>query len=456
MEHKWLWRERGVPVSEIWAKLKAAAAKNISYEQNPVLGFPGTTPLRDALDVHRWFAGGQPNNIGYHTTGTPAEFGFPGTQELEREFIYYLAGLVGAADPEKDVDGYICMGGTEGNDHGLWLGRNRLRGKGHAGKRGIVVLASFLSHYSIYKHFGRLFSNELSDGRDVDVLQELPVNSRGEVDAGIVDRAVREFHSNGYRGFLLVLTAGTTNMGSVDRVEEICDAVAVLKRTLGIRAHIHVDAAYGGFVLPFLEPDLKFGFHNQLVDSVVVDAHKMGYAPYSAGVFLCRKGLLAHTTTPAVYLGGHFDSTVCGSRSGAIAAACWTLTQVMGREEYEAKLRECMANLEYLRERLRELNRNGEERVRFYPARMNIQAAWVDEEIKLALDAPGSDGRSLRAKFCIPEDMLPADLTNLAWDGRVVVRDAPVVRFMAMPHLSKSKIDEFMDELMARVAQFVH
>ena len=276
MSSKWTWRKRGVPISEAQGKLDTADADNVSYERDPVLGFPGTTPHPDALDVHCDFAGSHANNIGHHTNpGKSAERGFLGTQKLEREFIYTLADLMGAADPEKDVDGYICMGGTEGNDHGLWLGRNKLRSVPPAGPtKSIVVLTSFLAHYSIKKHFERLFNTQDYD-TDADILQELPTDKNGELDPSVVEERIRGLRRGGHSRFLLVLTAGTTNMGSVDPIAEICEVLQVLRDELHIDTYVHVDAAFGGFVLPFLEPDLKFGFQNPLVDSMVVDAHKI-------------------------------------------------------------------------------------------------------------------------------------------------------------------------------------
>lgn len=451
--NRWSWRERGVHLEDIQNRLAAAIAKSISYENDPVMGFPGTTPLATVLDVHRQFAGGHPNNIGHHTGDHPAEFGFEGTQELEREFIYTLANLVGAEDPERDVDGYVCMGGTEGNDHGLWLARNKLRFVPPAGpSNGIAVITSFLSHYSVDKHFGRLFNTQVGDV-DVDVLIKLPTDKKGELDPQVVEQKIRELRRKGYSRFLLVLTAGTTNMGSVDPTYEICDMLSVLREELHINTHVHVDAAFGGFVIPFLEPETRFGFHHPLVDSMVVDAHKMGYTPYSAGVFMCRKGELKHTEVPAQYLGGHSSFTVCGSRSGAIGAACWSLTQLVGREELRATLQQCMENLAYLREILQAFNCKGKVRVKFYPTRMNIQAVWVADDILHAItETKDANGKTIQSRFCIPDELLPSDLTNPTWEGNVMVRDMPVIRFTAMPHLTRSKIDHFMDELMARVA----
>lgn len=452
MREKWSWRERGVSEEEIEDRIKAAIKANVSYAEDRVLGFPGTTPLPEILNIHRRFAGEHPNNIGHHTKKSSAEFGFEGTQELERDFIYTLAHLVGAVDPEKDIDGYICMGGTEGNDHGLWMGRNKLRSVSPTGfMNGIAVLTSFLSHYSVDKHFERLF-NPQGQHSNRDILVNLPTDTKGELNPLVVEKEIRELQRNGCSRFLLFLTAGTTNMGSVDPVAEICELLESLRSELNIQTYVHVDAAFGGFVLPFLEPELEFGFQNQLVDSMVVDAHKMGYALYSAGVFICRKGLLDYTTVSATYLGGHKSTTICGSRSGAIAAACWALTQLKGREELGAILQDCMTNLEYLRGRLQELNIDGQAHVKLFPARMNIQAVWVDEGILKILDAVPDGGKSMRDRYCIPTDDFPSDLTKLIWRNKLMVRELKVIRFTVMPHVTRQKIDLFIDELKAKRA----
>lgn len=453
MSSKWSWRKQGLSKKEIQDSIDAAIKDNINYNgKDPVLGFPGTTPLPEILDIHRKFAGEHSNNIGHHTGEKPPEKGFDGTSRLEKEFVFTLANLVGADDPENDIDGYICMGGTEGNDHGLWLGRNKLRDVPPSGStKGIAVLTSFLSHYSVDKHFARLFNTQ-GDDINADILVKLPTDTKGELDPHVVEEQIRELRQNGYSRFLLFLTAGTTNMGSVDPVAEICELLESLRSELNIQTYVHVDAAFGGFVLPFLEPELKFGFHNQLVDSMVVDAHKMGYAPYSAGVFLCRRGWLEYTTVSAPYLGGHKSTTICGSRSGAIAASCWALTQLKGREELEAILQDCVKNLEYLRGRLQELNIDGQVRVKLFPTRMNIQAVWVDEEILKILNAAPKGGKSMCERYCIPDDDFPADLTKLTWKGKLMVRELKVIRFTVMPHVTREKIDLFIDELKAKMA----
>ncbi|MDO8557550.1 MAG: hypothetical protein Q7R98_03785 [Candidatus Jorgensenbacteria bacterium] len=111
-DDNWHWRwmpKNGISHSEINSRLEHALETCIQYGggKHPVLGFPGTTPAKIALEAHVKFAERQPNNLGYHTKEIPSEIGFEGTQILERDFIYGIAEMLGVCDPEKNIDGYI-------------------------------------------------------------------------------------------------------------------------------------------------------------------------------------------------------------------------------------------------------------------------------------------------------------------------------------------------------------
>jgi glutamate/tyrosine decarboxylase-like PLP-dependent enzyme len=455
---QWSIRKQGMALPEIWQRLEETSEQNINYDTDPILGFPGTPPTEASVIALEMFSSTHPNNIGCHTQDKSAERGFEGTQGMERELIYTIATLVGSTNPEVEVDGYVCKGGTEGNDHGMWLGRNKLLSTRIAeGRYGIAVLTSLLGHYSVEKCFGRLFPNP--PGMDGHTFRALLPNGDGELTAPVVEGAIRQLHSNGYRRFLLVLTAGTTNLGSVDRIPEISALLKTLEGELGIVAHVHIDAAFGGFVLPFLEPDYPFGFQNVEVDSVSVDLHKMGYAPYSSGVFLCRKGMLRHTTTDATYLASHKDSTVCGSRAGAVVAAGWASINSLGWAGYQKRIHYCMSLKDYLREQLGVFNRGeSSPRVKFYPSRMNVLAVWFSDDLREAMKAedPLREKNSLMDRFCIPDDNhFPKEPGGTSWD---VGPDSKVsvFRFVLMPHVTHDKIDQFVGEfknrLLARAA----
>ncbi len=441
-ESDWRFPEKGTPYAELEETLQAQLARNIDYEKDVVLGFPGTTPLPEAVKAFGMFIASHPNNIGLHTLEGASERGFDGTQLLEKEAVYMAAHLVGAREPETEIDGYICSGGTAGNDHGLWLGMQKLMCEAVEGKQGITVIASNMGHYSIVKNYGRLLQNGMLRKDDHQLLV-LTTNSVGELTPDIVEAQITECLETGYRRFFLVLTAGTTNLGSVDQIEAINNRLLDLQDgEPNLKVHIHVDAAFGGFVLPFTEPELRFGFENPLVQSIIIDAHKMGYAPYPAGIFLARKGLLdKHCVTEAPYIKGHNDYTVCGSRPGTSAAAVWTAFRTLGREGYAKRIQECMENMGYLRAELQKFNQPGNTNVSFYPARMNIQTVQfslaMTQAFRYACATYGKD-------LCLPDMAnFPVHLISspiMAQNGGGITAH----RFLATPTLTREKIDIFL------------
>src|SRR6478736_5690022 len=136
--------------------------------------------------------------------------------------------------------------------------------------------------------------------------------------------AVEELCRSGRVG-TVVVTAGTTGTGTVDRVERAVQ----LRERYGIR--IHVDAAYGGFftLLDELVPVASFKAIADC-DRVVVDPHKHGLQPYGCGAVLFRDpgvGRLYKHDSPYTYFTSaelHLGeiSLEC-SRAGASAAALW-------------------------------------------------------------------------------------------------------------------------------------
>src|SRR3954453_11505705 len=123
----------------------------------------------------------------------------------------------------------------------------------------------------------------------------------------------------------IVVTAGTTGLGTVDAVEE----AVRWREEHGVR--VHVDAAYGGFftLLDELVPVASFRAIAD-ADSVVVDPHKHGLQPYGCGAVLFRDpgvGRLYKHDSPYTYFTSgdlHLGeiSLEC-SRAGASAAALW-------------------------------------------------------------------------------------------------------------------------------------
>ncbi|MDH3367040.1 MAG: pyridoxal-dependent decarboxylase, partial [Gemmatimonadota bacterium] len=108
----------------------------------------------------------------------------------------------------------------------------------------------------------------------------------------------------GYRPFMVVASAGTTNTGAVDDLRGLADLAAT--------EHLwyHVDAACGGF-FALTERGRRVLAGMERADSVTLDPHKGLFLPYGTGSLLVRDGRLlrrAHATEGA-YLPAMQDRT---------------------------------------------------------------------------------------------------------------------------------------------------
>jgi len=147
----------------------------------------------------------------------------------------------------------------------------------------------------------------------------------------------------------IVAVAGTTALGVVDPIEEISE--------IAEENHIplHVDAAFGGFVLPFLsELGYKmppFDFKVKGVTSMTADPHKMGFCPIPSGGILFRKqNYMKYNSVKVPYLAGGIatQGTIVGTRSGASACAIWALMKHLGRKGFREIVKNCMNLTDYL------------------------------------------------------------------------------------------------------------
>ena len=92
----------------------------------------------------------------------------------------------------------------------------------------------------------------------------------------------------------------------MDPIEEINNALLEIKETKGWDIPIHVDAASGGFVLPFLYPEIKWDFRLEQVRSINVSGHKYGLVYPGIGwlIFKDKTDLPEELIFNINYLGG--------------------------------------------------------------------------------------------------------------------------------------------------------
>ena len=332
------WPQVGLTTDEVNDQLRAALAAIVDYSdpEKPALSFPGANVDEIGISAWKMFAGRHPNNIGCHTSGD-VEKGFAGTQLLEKEVIYMAGAMLHAKNPKKDVDGYIATGGTGGNIQGLWQGRNHHQAFSENAQ--IITIATELTHCSVFKATEILgLTAKRSFGRHRII--SLPINKDGSMNMEQLDQMIQHYlNMNPYCRFIIVPTLGTTMTGGMDNLEKIDQIVQRHGRS---KFYVHLDAAQGGFVYPFLYPEKKICFDVSCVNSTVVDVHKMGLGPYSSALFLCRKGGMEEVGTKVKYINSMFDGTLIGSRSGAIAASVWAIMKSIGWEGYVEINKNCM------------------------------------------------------------------------------------------------------------------
>jgi tyrosine decarboxylase/aspartate 1-decarboxylase len=218
----------------------------------------------------------------------------PLTTELEARFVRFLS-----EDDGYDTSnswGYVSVGGPSSNLEGLWISRNKAR---ESGKKAKYVLASDDCHYSLRKSC------------DILGLEPRPLR----VDPTLSARKIA----------VVVCTIGTTETGQVDNLEFWVGFCSEHK------IHLHVDAAYGGYFMhskesALLSPAAKSAFASiHLADSITIDPHKSGYAPYPIGCFLLKNiEDIRHVTMTkdvAYIKPTTSECTVEGSRSGALIAS---------------------------------------------------------------------------------------------------------------------------------------
>jgi glutamate decarboxylase len=117
----------------------------------------------------------------------------------------------------------------------------------------------------------------------------------------------------------VVATLGTTFTGEFEPIKEINDALAKLNSKKSWSIPLHVDAASGGFVAPFLHPELEWDFRLSEVKSINVSGHKYGLVYPGIGFVIWRnkENLPEELIFKVNYLGGEMPTfTLNFSRPG--------------------------------------------------------------------------------------------------------------------------------------------
>ncbi|MCB0876775.1 MAG: glutamate decarboxylase [Solirubrobacterales bacterium] len=148
---------------------------------------------------------------------------------------------------------------------------------------------------------------------------------------------------------------GTTFTGHADDVVGINDLLLGLKSDRGLDVPLHIDAASGGFVWPFLYPDSKWDFRLEQVRSINVSGHKFGLVYPGIGwlVFREKSDLAEDLVFYENYL-GKTDATFTlnfSTGSSMVLAQYYNLIR-FGRDGYSFVMNVMKENSEFLASRL--------------------------------------------------------------------------------------------------------
>ncbi len=369
--------KKGTSYSKVMKELKSAYEQDYHFSDGRVLGSMCTKPHHATLKAHSMFV---ESNLGNPDL-------YPGTKKLEKKIIKMLGGFL----HNKNSYGHVTNGGTESNITALWIAKKITK------KKEVVFPES--AHFSFHK------ACDLMDLTPVEI--GLDENYRMRIDEAedkISDSTA-----------CVVGVAGTTELGvidPIDKLSDLCDG----------KNFLHVDAAFGGFVLPFLKelryPVPDFDFKLDGVCSITVDPHKMGMASIPAGVLLLKeKQYLKSISRKPVYLTG-VQACLSGTRCSASVPGAYATMRVLGRDGYRRIVKKCMDVTFYLSKRFKEI------RLQLpVEPEMNVVCARVKnpEKIVKEVDKKGWKISKTRKPKCI--------------------------RIVVMPHVTRKVVDSFIPEL---------
>jgi tyrosine decarboxylase / aspartate 1-decarboxylase len=358
--------------------LKRALAEDQRYDEGRILCSMCTKPAALAKKAHEMFIDSNLGDPGL----------FPGSLKLEKEAVSMLSTLLHG----KEAAGFLVSGGTEANLLAMFASRNLANVDAPE-----AVLPESV-HFSFEKICRLLKIKPVY----------APLDDKYRVDCQAVEKLVNK------NTIAIVGSVGTSELGAVD---PICELSKIAGRS---DVWLHVDAAFGGLVVPFLKTsDFKFDFQLDAVQSITVDPHKMGLAPVPAGGILFRNSkALDCIKTQTPYLTNGNQYTFVGTRTGASAAATWAVFKSLGIEGFQKNVDACMRNTQRLK--------NG------------VEALGLELVVEPSLNILAFRGKNTK--------VLAEKLGGLGWFVSYVPR-LDCIRIIVMPHVEPRHIEAFLADL---------
>ena len=270
---------------------------------------------------------------------------YPQTAEIERRCVNIIAKLWHSPEPP------YCTGtSTVGSSEACMLGgiaalkrwQKRRRAKGLPTNKPNFIISTCMQ--VVWEKFAIYWDVEM---RMVPVtIEKITMDPQDVV--GMCDENT----------ICVVPIQGVTITGLNDNVKEINDALDKLNAEKGWEICIHVDAATGGFIHPFIDPDTVWDFRLKWVLSISVSGHKFGLVYPGVGWVVWKdKQYLPEEMNFAVnYLGANIPSiSINFSRPGNQVLAQYYQFLRLGMEGYRQIQQNCIDVCLYLKQQLKEM-----------------------------------------------------------------------------------------------------
>ena len=365
---------------KILKELEKFHKKDFTFSSGRILGSMCTQPHSIAKDAYIKFL---ETNLGDPEL-------FPGTKEIEINLISFFKDLLNAP---KSATGLISSGGTESNITAIWIAKKL------TGKNEILIPES--AHFSFEK-ISSLMNTKLV---------YVPLNKDYFMDIINLKKKISKDTA------AIIGIAGSTELGTIDPIPELSEICSENN------IFLHIDAAFGGFVIPFLKEinndifDFDFQFNG--VSSISIDAHKMGYSAIPLGALIIRnKEWLDEISVKTPYISTDRQAGLLATRSGGPVAAAYAITKYLGLKGYKDLIKKCMNTTKYTEKRIRNLGL----KLVVKPT-MNVVAIKLKNPSKVA-----------------------KKLIKYGWKVNKMER-LSAIRIVLMPQISKEKIDEFIPHL---------
>jgi glutamate decarboxylase len=345
---------------------------------------------------------------------------YPQTEKIQERCVNMLARLFNAPEDCKSM-GTATIGSSEAIMLGLlahkWTWRERRKAEGKPCDNPNIVMGADV--HTVWEKFARYFDVEL---KLIPLREDLYTITAADVAEEINENTIA-----------VGAVIGTTFTGQMDPIKEINDMLINIKDDKGWDIPIHVDGASGGFIAPFLYPDLLWDFRLEQVKSINVSGHKYGLVYPGVGwiIFKDKTDIPDDLVFNINYLGGNMSNYSLNFSKGSstIIAQYYNFLR-LGFDGYKDIMDIMSFNAKYL---AYELKKTG----KFEVINKNTTFPVVTVKLKDTNFTVFQLSRKLREKgWIIPAYTLPKNADDIS-----------VMRMVIKENFGKDMVDSLLEDI---------